>query len=453
MRLSIFAAIISFFAHAAMAQDAVDIPIDQASAVALQALRNDEPALALEIARRVLEVTPDDRQALLVVATAGPGENAATEARRAGAHAFSLSQTKAQKYEAARLTALAATREERFTLATYWLRRALIVAPNETERQRTLRDAGTVRRANPWSTNLSFSIAPSNNVNGGTDEERPEDRLGGGAFFSADALALPGTRANLAFGTSYRFYQTDRARAEIALRYQLARVRLDSETQTDPASGEDVEIDSSDFDSDFAQLTLSYTHSLETGTIGLSVGTGFLEFGRERFYDFDSLSINRTVPLNDQWTVFGNVRREWFDFESENISLALRNTVRAGVSYRFANGDRLTGSVSRLRANSLTTTQDFEQRSIDFSYRIAEPVGPFSLRFNIGARRAEYDTFSFLGPREDETVSYGVNIGVPAIEFAGFRPALAISGSRSDSNIPRFTRSNFSALLTIESAF
>jgi len=453
VRLSTIAFVFSLLATPSWGQSSADIPIEQAGAVATQALRANEPALALEIARRVLEVNPDDRLALLVVAAAGPNQGAATEARQAGARAFGLAETNGQKYEAARLTALAATREERFTLATYWLRRALVVAPNSTEKDRTLRDARSVSRANPWSTTLSFSIAPSNNVNGGAEDEDAGEFLGFTGTLSADAVAQPGKRANLSFGTSYRFYQTPRSRARVGVNYQLARVRLDDETPDDPRTGEEVELDSSDFDTDYAQINLSYDHSLERGTIGLSLATGFLEFGHERYYDFDQLGISRTIPLNDQWTLFANARREWYDFESETISDALRNTVRGGLAYRFANGDVVTGAYTRLRANSDTSTQDFEQRGIDFSYRFGEPLGPFSIRFNVGARRAEYEFYSFFGPREDETVSYGINVGVPAIEFAGFQPTIAITGSRTDSNIARFTRSNFSVLATIESAF
>ena len=152
-----FAVILALCGSSALAQDRVDVPLDQASAVAAQALVNGDAALALQIAETVVAARPDDRSAHVVIAAAAPRLGDPAKGRRAGARAWALSRGDAQKYEAARLTALAAANEQRFTLSTFWLRRALTVAPDEAARTQTLSDARIVRQRNPWSTQLSFS--------------------------------------------------------------------------------------------------------------------------------------------------------------------------------------------------------------------------------------------------------------------------------------------------------
>ena len=96
------------FGAAANAQTTVDIPISEARNIATQALVAGDAALAMQVAQVILTQAPDDRAALIVVAAAAPQLGDAEAGRRAGARAWTVSQTDAQKYEAARLTALAA---------------------------------------------------------------------------------------------------------------------------------------------------------------------------------------------------------------------------------------------------------------------------------------------------------------------------------------------------------
>ena len=220
--LKAFAVILALCGSSALAQDRVDVPLDQASAVAAQALVAGDTALALQIAEAVVAARPDDRSAHVVIAAAAPRLGDPAKGRRAGARAWALSRGDAQKYEAARLTALAAANEERFTLSTLWLRRALTVVPSDDARAQTLRDARVVRQRNPWSTQLSFSLAPSSNLNGGSEtDELIVDGTPTGGQFSEDSQALAGWRASLGFGTQYRFQQNARSRSTVGLQYQI----------------------------------------------------------------------------------------------------------------------------------------------------------------------------------------------------------------------------------------
>ena len=438
----------------AVAQTSVDIPVEEARVIATRALFAGETELALQIARSLLAIDPDDRDALLVVAAGAPRAGEPAEGRRAGARAFALSQTDDQRYEAARLTALAAVNEERFTLATFWLRRALTVAPNEEERKRTLRDAGGVRRANPWSTTFGFSIVPSNNVNGGADKNEVDDLGNLSGNLSADALALEGVRATLNFGTKYRFYQSERDRATVGFYYQGARVQLRDETAEDPRTGDPVELDSGDYSSDYMQVSLSYDRALQNGILGVGLAAGSFDYGGDPYYDFRRVSLNRTIPLSDPLLLFISARREWQDFDNANLGETMRTNVRTGLSYQFEGGNRLSGTIARVLSDGHVSSQTFEEWSFELGYSFAEPIGPVSLSLSAGVKKSDYEFYPLSADgRHDEGYFYSINLGLPDVEYAGFTPAMTITGSDTESNVGRFTRNNLSVGFSVNSAF
>ena len=373
----------------------------------------------------------------------------------AGARAFALAETGLQRYEAARLTAIAAAAERRFTLATVWLRRALTVVPNDEARAQTLEDAARLRRLNPWATNLSFSVVRSNNVNGGAEENDVDDLGNFSGNLSADALALEGVKATLNFSTSYRFYQTPRERATASLFYQMGRVRLDDETVEDPGTGDPVELDSGDYATDYLQLGLAYDRALTNGTFGLSAHIGAFDYGFEPYYRFERIGLSRAIPLSDSTTFFLSGQREWQDFDDENLGNTVRTTSRLGLAYRFAGGDQLTGTLGRIESGGDVNSQNFEERSFELGYRFAEPIGPVSVGGVIGVKEAYYpiDVLTAEGDRRDEGYFYRLDLGLPSIEYAGFTPLLTINGSDTESNNGRFTRNSFSWAFTINSAF
>ena len=69
------------------------------------------------------------------------------------------------------LMAQAQSSSGRKTLAQYWLRRAVEVAPTPATEARAIRDFKYLRATNPWSTRISFSITPDSNVNDGSANE------------------------------------------------------------------------------------------------------------------------------------------------------------------------------------------------------------------------------------------------------------------------------------------
>lgn len=443
-------------AQTATAQTSIDLSIDQAGNVATQALLAGDPGTALNIAEAVLARVPDDRVSLLVVAGAATQLGDPTKGRRAGARAWALAETDIQKYEAARLTALAAAGEERFTLSTLWLRRALTVAPNENERARTLQDARLVSQRNPWSTQLSFSLVPSNNINGGAEDASSTAPGNPTGTLSEDALALRGWRASLGFGTQYRLQENPQSRTTVGLQYQVARVRI-----TDSTS-----IPEEAFATDYYDLSLRHDRALENGTLTVRASRGLFEYRDLDLgtlsteydkYDIRRLAVDRRVPIGERTLLSLSASREWLSYQSPGIGEVQRTILSSGLTYQLETGDRISGTLSVVDSEGDSVNFTSQDQTISGTYSWSEPLGAISLSVGGGFKWSDFPDYRLLsvvtGGRQDETVFANANIGFPNIEYAGFTPGLRIDASRTNSNVSRFDRTTFSAGLTINSSF
>lgn len=449
MKRYVLALLAWFFAAPVVAQQ-VDLPLDDARELAVRAMSAGEFDLALELARKLHEVDPDDRTALIVLAVVEPQVGNPSAGIRAGTRAWRLSETDAQQYEAARVTALAAANGARFTLATIWLRLALLDAPNETERDRTVADARVVTQRNPWSTNIGLSVVPSNNVNGGSRE----DETTGGGTLSESAQALAGIRATLNLRSAYRFDLSPRARVTASARYQPSWVWLEREGDEDiggPLRG-------SDFGSALAEVSMAYLRAVENGIWQSAFATGRFDFGGDPFYAYNRLSLARVFNISDATRVQLTANREFQYYESTGIDEVRRGTLDAALTYTLPSGNRLGGGVTYLSSDSSVSANfTFEELGLRASYQWDEPIGPVTLAVNAGVKWADYkryfEIFEVEGGREDTVYTLGANIGFPDREVAGFVPGFAISASTSDSNVTRFQRDTFAVAFTFNSSF
>ena len=454
-RLSVALAV-WLFAQPASAQTTVDLSLDQAREVATQALLAGDAEVAIGIAEAVLASIPDDRASLLVVAGAAPRLGDAAKGRRAGARAWAVSTTDIQKYEAARLTALAAASEGRFTLSTFWLRRALTVAPNEDERAQTIKDAGIVKQRNPWATQLSFSLVPSNNINGGAEDASSTAPGNPTGTLSEDALALRGWRASFSFGAQYRLRESQRSRTTVGLQYQLARVRITDSTA----------IPEEAFATDYLDVSMRHDIALENGTVTFRASRGRLEYRDLDLatqtteydkYDISRIALDRRAPLNERTLLSLSASREWLTYQSVGIGEVQRTILTGGLTYQLDGGNQISGTLSVVNSDGDSVNFTSQDQTISGSYSWAEPLGAISLSVGGGFKWSDFPDYRLLTPvtggRQDRTAFASANIGFPGVEYAGFTPGLRIDASKTDSNVSRFDRTTFSAGLTINSSF
>lgn len=482
MKLRLIATLFAVLATVGHAQDTVDLSLNDARNLATRSLLAGDAGLAVQIAQAILTQNPDDRAALIVIAAGAPQIGDPARGRKAGARAWGLSTTDNEKYEAARLTALAAANDERLTLATFWLRRALTVAPSDAERTRTTRDARAVRQRNPLSIRLSGSLVPSSNVNGGADEQTVTEFGGGELGLSDDALALAGWRASLNAGLQYRFQQSQKSRTTAGLAYQIGRVRITENTDVPDES----------LDTAYYEASLRHDRALENGTLSIRAVRGLFEYrkldldaGTTTYQDYDlwKLNVDRNMPLNDRVLLTLSAGRDWLTYLNGSIGEVERTTLNTGLSYRFDSGNRVSASLGWVDSVGDNPNYTSEGKSLNFGYSFAQPVelswaaffdlgaleefersinflrplGPVNLSLGAGIRSSDYPDylipFSADVGRQDETYSFNMNMGFPKFEYAGFVPSLRLDTSKTTSNIDRFDRTTSSVGLTFQSSF
>jgi hypothetical protein len=168
----------------------------------------------------------------VLLATVAPELGRPAEGRQAAARAWRLSADGEGRYEAARLAAAAALAEERPLLAGLWLRLALASAPSEEAAARTAAQAQAVRRLSPWSVDLSFGVAPSDNVNGGSNVSIYI--IDGSPFpvvLSADARALSGWTASTDLTFTRTLAENERERTRLSFNLNGRAVALSEEAR------------------------------------------------------------------------------------------------------------------------------------------------------------------------------------------------------------------------------
>lgn len=449
-------AAVACWATAAQTQNTVDIPIAQATPVAARALMAGDAALALQIADAILQARPDDRGALIIVAAAAPRVGDPARGYAAGARAWRLSQTPAQRYEAARLTALAANNQDRFTTASLWLRLALISAPDETERARTLQDARLVNQRNPWSTQLSLALAPSNNVNGGAEDEVSSAPGNPEGILSEDAQNLAGWRGGIGVTTAYRIQASEVSRTTIGAGLQIGRVWITEET----------EVPNEAFDTSSARVFLRHDRALWGGALGLGLTYGRYNYRdldlseattEGRSYDVAGVSAEYRHAVNESTSLQLSLSRDLITYEETSIGEVDRRRADVALGHALASGDTVTASYSVTDSIGDNDNYTSLEHALRLGYRWAEPVGPVTLAVGAGIRWVDYPSYRLLlpvmGGRQDETVSANLSIGFPEAEFAGFIPGLRIEAQKTESNVSRFDSTTLGASLTLQSSF
>lgn len=482
VKLKLIATLFAVLATVGHAQDTVDLSLNDARNLATRSLMAGDAGLAVQIAEAILTQNPDDRAALIVIAAGAPQIGDPARARKAGARAWGLSTTDTEKYEAARLTALAAANDERLTLATFWLRRALTVAPSDAERARTIRDARAVRQRNPLSFQVSGSLVPSSNVNGGADEQSSTQVGDFTQTLSDDALALEGWRGSLNLGLQYRFQESRKSRTTAGLAYQIGRVRITESTDVPDEA----------LDTAYYEASLRHDRALENGTLSVRATRGLFEYRdldlraqttAYQDYDLWKLNVDRNIPLNDRVQLTLSAGRDWLTYLNDGIGKVERTKLTTGLSYRWESGNRLSASLGWVDSVGDNDNYTSESRSLNLGFSFAQPVelswaaffdlgafedfersinflrplGPVNLSLGAGIRWSDYPDYRILlpieGGRQDETYSFNMNMGFPKFEYAGFVPSLRFDTSETSSNVDRFNRTTSSVGLTFQSSF
>ena len=441
-----------------MAQDSITLTVEQMRALTVQEFEAGNLPAAERLARALLERDAADRAGLLVLSQLALLADEPAAARRFAARLFRAEDVGAGRYQAARLTAFAAAEQGRFGLAGLWLRRALIHAGAEAEVAQTIADSRAMRDQNPWTTNVSFTFAPSDNVNGGSE----------GAFniidgfpvvgtLSPDARALSGWSGSIDLRAGYRLAERPRFRTEVTAQLYARGVLLSQNARDFIASEQDADdapITNADFASGIVEAGLTHLMAVRGGTAKLSLDLGRNWSGTDDAFGYLRLTGTRSFALGETagltFQAFGETR--WESGEATDQRRGLQATWRGVVGPQTI-GATLGWSETLSDNLNAANTAWTVQVDWDPDWRI----GPVALSAGLGLQHTDFPDyrlfFPVAGGRQDERVFANLNLAFPQVSYAGFSPVVTFGYDATDSNVSRFTRDGISVNFGLRSTF
>ena len=457
-----FLTVLATLFSVSLAAETVDLTLDQARLAAQQATINGDITLARALADGLLQADPNDRSALVVLAAVLPQLGEATQGRQAGARAFRLSQSNTARYEAARLTALAAANEERFTLAQIWLRRAAANAPDETALAITQRDFRGIRSINPLSIDLGFSLKPSSNVNGGASGRCLEidtfaDASGNpicAGVLSGDAQALSGYIGTANARLAYTLNSNATSRTRATFQAAARQIWLSQEArQTVPTAR------NSDFSSQTAELGLQHEVALESGRLVGELIYGTSWFGGEKTAEYYRVIGRYQTPLNDS-TLLTLLAQSDSIYLPQTLTQRTNQarTLGATLDFRRQNQDRLSMGLRHESQTSESVNEGYDRTTFQLGYAWANQDGPINFATQLGVSVSTYPdyTLPFVpipDGRKDTRVFASVTAAFNDLDYAGFTPTVTIGFQDTNSNVSRFERDEVSIGFNFRSSF
>lgn len=444
-------------------QAAVTLRLDQARAIAVQALEQGNPTLALEIASGLLQADAQSFFAHMLVAQAQHQLSQPAKARKASAAAYRYATTTAQKFAASQLAARLAVEGERFTSSQFWLRRSLVHAPDPAFRPRIEDDFRKVRAMDPLRFRLTFAIAPSSNVNNGSDS--PYALIEGVpviGLFDGLSQALSGVTASTDLSLGYRVAQSANSETRVNLRAYTSRVWLDDSSTELANSFPGADVSNADFTFVSAEAGLRHAFRLDDtfgrGLVSGEVTAGKTWYGGDPYQRFGRVAVSHSLDLAaaSRLTIAAELENRTFErgFNQPVLSRQLHGV----LGYRLDNADQISLGLSWRSSDSDSRNAISTRKLAYLRYDLAEPIGPARLSFTLGAAQAEFPDYAvgFIfvpGGRQDETVFGNIAIVFEGLDYAGFAPSLTLRAQRTRSNVSRFETREFAVSLGIQSRF
>ena len=428
----------------------ITLSLEDARNLANQALAEGNNALAAQIALGLLQVDPDDFNALMVLATASVNGGQVEQAIAPAKHAFSVAPKGPARLNAARLLASAHFRVENFTRAEIWLRRAANNTSNVGEEQAIQQDFNAVRRANPLSVQLSFSLAPNSNINNGSQSEfiyiwNLPFRL------SPDARALAGYEVSGSVDLRYRLSESEKQSTHLGFKvfgrtYELTAASAQATTG----------ISGGDFSFALAELSLSHLRMFDgmSGPSSLTYTIGANWYGGDPYTEYHHLTLGQEFRLSDttslNFSLNGKHEVSIRDGGIESDTLSLN----AAVNHRLKNGALVGLSLGLDEVTSPDPTRENIANRAQISYQHPRPVLGMSLSGNMSWEHREFG-FSVYDPsgRRDETLGIGVTAVFVNLNYFGFSPSLTLEASQTQSNVALFSKDSAGLRMGLQSTF
>ena len=422
--------------------------------IGLQAIRENKPDVAVTVAQRMLAADKNDSFAHFLLATAYLTINRLPEAQASGKTAYKTATSDEQRHHAARITALAAYRLDHHSSAQWWLRKSAESAPSDLTRAQTVAAFRAVKAQNPLSVKLAFSVAPSDNVNGGSSGQyNIIDGLPYIGELSPDAQALKGTVAQAAGQLSYRLSETAESLTELEFGMSLRHVRL---------GGAERALMEGKPGFDAARFSIGLNHVMQqTGsahrfTLNGTVGRQTYEQGGN--YGFVRLGFGHHVALAPDLALDSLVSAEARSPRDGAGGAEKTYALRGTVMRAMGGGDTASLAAYVSRLDSPLAGRSATTLGAQLGYALGEPIGPVSLSGSVGYLATSYAGYAIAGlavpgGRDDRSAFVEMKLSLGTVSYAGFAPEVTFRHQRSSSNVSRFDSQESSVTLGLKSLF
>lgn len=432
-----------------MAQS-TQVSAEYALNLAERALSDDKPEVTVATAQALLRCIPDNYQALILLSLAQSRLENRSDATRAAIRAFRVARTDPQKLQASRMAGAGHFKSGHFSRAEWWLRRAANFAPTPRDSAIVKREFETIRRENPLTVQLSFSSAPSSNVNSGSNEN--VFNIGDlELLLSADSLALSGIEYAASANFGYRLSQSkDHLTSAGFLIYgRTYSLSASSKASVPQVSGSDYALVAT-------EVSLNHRRNVfaNLGTTGISAHIGQNWFGGDPLWRYGRIALSQDFAINQRTSASlrGFVETEValddvqpdtlvYDIEASfGRRLPNRDVVRFSLGARTADTDFDTSDYTSLRGN---LQYDFYKRILDTRLSLALGIG-----------KKDYEEFALtIDGRHDKSISIGATAVFENISYYGFSPSLTLQARKTNSNFSRYSTDQITARLGIQSNF
>ena len=360
--------------------------------------------------------------------------------------AFGAAGTDAERVAAARLAASAHFRSRQWARAELWLRIARQYARHPAELQAVAADFAGLNAASPWDVQLSFSIAPSSNINNGSQADTVT--IWGLPFvLNPDARALSGWERSAGARLAYTVSESSTHKSQIGFAANARSYWLS------PASAKAApDVEGSDFAFSAAEVFASHSWAGQRGPASVGVSLGRNWYG------------------GDPHTGYGRLRysQSWQSQPGEGGSFAVgleRQIAAASAARSWIGSGELTlqtriaaGGVAATIGAARTTSEDplseNDAARLELRFAAARPVLGMGWRAQLSAEKRRWP-LSIYDPagREDVTVSGSVEVMPRDLGFFGFAPTVRLEARQTRSNISLFRRESVGLRLGLETQF
>ncbi|HSF65423.1 MAG TPA: hypothetical protein VLA78_13610 [Paracoccaceae bacterium] len=407
-------------------------------------------AAAEALARDLLAVRPRDVTVLIVMSRALRAAGDPAGARDFAARALDAATTDAERFAAMTELAAAAHATGRPLVAQVWLRRAVQVAPSPALRDSAIRNYRAVAADNPLTVQLQFGVAPSSNVNNGSQADTVD--IGGLDFvLNPDARALSGTEITAGVSLAYRHAGLGGLPARTGLALAVQEVRLSGSAR---AAAPEVEGD------DYDQATVEWRFDQALRPATAPVRLRFEARLGHSWYGGRDLSDYLRAGFGADW---GDARRltsvalSWERQERLDLSSRSATILRldAGRQWRLASGDAL-GLTAFLRDTASRSVEvDHLAAGLSASHDMGTVAGGWlTLATGVAAEWRSYDRSPYrAGGRRDLRLRLSARVGFPRAETWGFLPEVTIEASRVASDVDLYDSRDVTLRLGLRSAF